>query len=227
MGFQLMSECAEYGRPPIGFVVEGRGEYYAYPSLVSKILGIGNCHIPVEMAGGAGSVVKNTKEHMTDLCSVFSPCNVIVSLDLKDVLEGGKFKDCSEVLGYFNKRIEQWMEEDCGVDDRIRCVPDGVSIVLQVKKFESWLLSDMRGLQESKYVSLSDEQIEDVDEMIEDPALWMRDKLNSNGKLKNPSHVKEMFSKLEPDEMRKNSKSFDKFYREVRSFYEGWMSRLV
>ncbi len=35
-------------RPPIGFIVEGHGEYNCYPSLVQRIVGAKGFHIPRE-----------------------------------------------------------------------------------------------------------------------------------------------------------------------------------
>jgi hypothetical protein len=69
-----------WNRPPVGFVVEGFGEYYAYPTLVAKIVGLGaTTNIPRVNARGYGNVVKNLEGHLEDLVRRSHPLRVVVT----------------------------------------------------------------------------------------------------------------------------------------------------
>jgi len=94
-----MSEFIEkICQPPIGFIVEGDGEYYCYPSLVCRILRKRGFDIPIVNAGGCGSLVKRLDDHLDSLVLSKHPYNIIVTLDLKDMLSEHFYSDCKQLI---------------------------------------------------------------------------------------------------------------------------------
>jgi hypothetical protein len=61
-----------------------------------------------------------------------------------------------------------------------------------------------------------------VDEEIPKPEKWLLQRSKEYLDTKNPNHVKSIVSCLDVDEMSKNSRSFRKFEKEVKSGYEYW-----
>ena len=111
-------------------------------------------------------------------------------------------------------------------DTRLHPLPDRIVCVVQIKKFESWLISDLDGLKESNLIAAHIESIEDA-EQIASPSEWLKENLLVDGCVKSPNIAKTVISSLNPDNMRTHSKSFDKFYRESVFAYEKWVSSLT
>lgn len=212
-------------RPPIGFIVEGHGEYNCYPSLFCRITNANGLHIPRINAGGCGSIVKRIKEQLTDLFIAESPLSVIITVDLEDVLKQGLAATCVDLLQDLNNAIDEW-KLYAEADTRLHPLPDRIVCVVQIKKFESWLISDLDGLKVSNLIATHIESIEDA-EQIASPCEWLKENLLVDGCVKSPNIAKTVISSLNPDSMRTHSKSFDKFYRESVSAYEKWVSSLT
>jgi len=82
-------------RPPIGFIVEGHGEYNCYPSLVSRIVDGDGFKIPRVNAMGCGNIVRHLDRQLRPLVLADHPYRVIVTLDL------------SSLQGHRNTRFER------------------------------------------------------------------------------------------------------------------------
>jgi hypothetical protein len=205
-------------RPPLGFVVEGHGEYYCYPSLVCRVVDGSGFPIPIANARGYGNIVCHLGDQLRDLVLAYHPYHVIVTVDLKDVLEAGLYASCSELRTELERQASDWL---LGAQEqpRLQPLPESIVAVIQVKKFESWMIADVCGLRESGYLVVDEDQPVDVDEDVDDPASWLRRCTLPGLKLKNPRCAKEVVTCLDPEIIRANSRSFEKFHREVCSSY--------
>jgi hypothetical protein len=93
--------------------------------------------------------------------------------------------------------------------------------VIQVQTFETWLIADVVSLVQAGYMKKGSKQLSNVDEQITKPAQWLRKRTKQD--IKDPKYAKAMVSELDPEVMRSNSHSFDKFFREVESSYLKWI----
>lgn len=211
-------------RPPIGFVVEGHGEYYCYPSLCARIMGC-HLHVPRANAIGCGSISRNLHEHLTDLCIASHPLHVIVTVDLKDLIDQSLFRDCVDACTTLKSMADEWMER-ARSDKRIDPMPDSITIVVQIHKFESWFLADIEALKAAGYLIKDAVEFNDVESFSGDPYSYLMSHMCSGGDLKSPDTAKELISVIRPDHMRSNSRSFDKFFREVRRSFEDWTAQV-
>ena len=209
-----------HNRPPIGFIVEGQGEYNCYPSLLCRCVGEKGFNIPRINAGGYGGITKRLDEQLTDLCMLYSPLHVIVTIDLVDVIKAGTHINCESLLQFLSDKANDWLI--CtSKDSRIINQPESITVILQIQKFEAWIIADVRNLRKNKILPNTIPDISDADGVL-DPALWLSTNLLNKRNIKNPNYAKELISMLNPDHMKKNSRSFNKFYREVSSKYNNW-----
>ena len=207
-------------RDPVGFIVEGHGEYNCYPSLFCRIVSTHGICVPRINAGGCGSIVRRLKEHLTDLLLAHSPLTVIVTVDLEDVLKQELARSCIELLEILNAVVVEW-RENALTDARLHPLPNHIVCIVQIKKFESWLISDVDGLKEAGLLDVGVITEQDA-EQVASPSSWLSDHLLADGCVKNPNVAKKVISALRPERMRNHSKSFDKFYRESVRAYEAW-----
>ncbi|MDG1818518.1 MAG: DUF4276 family protein [Porticoccaceae bacterium] len=210
-------------RPPVGFVVEGHGEFACYPSLFCRTVKISGLYAPAVNAGGCGSIVSNLGEHLTDLVSSRFPVSVIVTIDLQDALDQQLARDSVELLDLLNSEIQKWQEKAVS-DSRCHPLPESIVAVLQVRKFESWLISDTVSLKASNILNSEAPDITDA-ESVESPCRFLQKHLIISGDSKNPKTAKIIVSKIVPDKMRVNSRSFAIFYNESKTAYELWISK--
>lgn len=208
-------------RPPIGFVVEGRGEYNCYPSLVCRVVGASGFKVPRVNAGGYGNIVRHLRDQLDVLTLAHHPFHIIVTMDLRDILDDGLYTDCAQLCDDLQKQARDWLR-DARDDTRLHPLPGLVSIVVQVPKFESWMAADIPGLVASGYLQSEPPQCSNVDDEIRDPATWLSRHVTPGRSLKNPRSAKCVVSRLSPTIMREHSRSFDKFCREVESAYDCW-----
>ncbi len=206
---------------PIGFVVEGHGEFHCYPSLFCKAVDASGFHIPRVNAQGCGSIMKRLPEHLSDLCMAHQPLKIIVTVDLQDVLDQGLSENCADLVNKLNTIANDWLEQAAN-DPRITTLPTSIVVVVQILKFETWLISDTQGLKDSDLVNQAVENLEQP-EQVANPSAWIRDNLNLSGNVKNPRVAKDVTSALAPDRMRQSCPSFDKFYRECVEGYQLWL----
>lgn len=207
-------------RPPFGFVVEGHGEYNCYRSLACRIVGVSGIHIPIVNAGGTGNIVRHLIDHLNDIVLTNHPCHILISVDLKDNI-GQNYRDCEHLRDELTKQAAEWLKI-ASSNSRLQPLPHQIDIIIQIPKFESWILADINNLKSTGYVSIEENHINDVDNQILNPAKWLEERITCGRRLKDPRFAKDIISRLDPHVMRQNSKSFDKFFRETLSAYENW-----
>jgi len=209
-------------RPPLGFVVEGHGEFHCYPSLFCRVVGLcGPILIPRVNAGSCGALVTRLKEQLTALNLVHKPLEVIITVDLADVLKQGIYLDCGSLCEALHQQTSEWLVEAAS-DRRLSPLPQRITTVIQIPKFESWLIADVNSLIKAGYLRHNTTQIENSDD-TDRPEQFLGENLTSKSRLKNPIFAKKLVSKLNPVVMRKHSRSFDKFFRETTRAYSAWL----
>ena len=208
-------------RPPLGFIVEGHGEFNCYPSLVCRIVEGSGFKVPRVNAGGYGNIVRHLGDQLRALVLVHHPYHVIVTLDLKDVIAADLYDGCAELREDLEKQASEWLA-DSESQARLQPLPERILVVVQVQRFESWMIADTVGLRSSGYLTADEGQPLHVDEEVYDPLSWLHRRTAPGRNHKNPTCAKEVVSSLDPRTMRVNSRSFDKFHREVCSSYWRW-----
>ena len=219
-GFHHMSKPL-VARPPIGFIVEGHGEYNCYPSLVQQIVGNKGFHIPRVNAGGVGSLVRNIRKYLRMLVLTHHPFHIIITVDLKDTIKQKLAPSCEQLRTDLSKQVKNWLENEAQYDARLQPLPERITVVIQIQTFETWLIADVVSLVKAGYIKKGTKQPSNVDEQVTKPAQWLRKR--SKQDIKNPKYAKAMASQLDPKVMRLNSHSFDKFFREVERSYLSWI----
>jgi Domain of unknown function (DUF4276) len=211
-------------RPPIGFVVEGAGEHAAYPTLASRSIGTATgLHLPRVNAAGYGGIVANLEEHLDDLVTAHHPFGVLVALDLRDVLRGGRSRDCVTLRRDLVHRVQAWMTLR-GRVPRFQPLPQTVAVVIQVQMFETWWLSDPEGLSRTGLFRIDTRECAwaDVDNEVDNPAAWLQKRAIGSSNLKSPVLAKTVASRLDPSVMARQSRSFRKLKNEVTAAYAAW-----
>lgn len=217
----MNEEVALLNRPPIGFVVEGHGEYNCYPSLVCRIVNGTGFKIPRVNAGGYGNIARHLGEQLKALVLADHPYAVIITLDLKDVLEIGLFNSCKDLCVDLENQVREWLtSSQC--EPRLQPLPEHIVFVIQVQKFESWIIADVEGLKKSGCLKTDLPQCSNTDKEVPDPATLLRKHMLPGQNQKNPRCAKSIISCLDPSVIRLYSPSFDKFYREVEFSYGCW-----
>ena len=208
-------------RPVLGFIVEGDGEYKAFPSLAAHIVGQ-ELHVQCLNAGGYGGITANLAEQLTDLVATYHPHEVIVALDLGDVLKAGLCPDCLALVTLLRQQIADW-EVSYGADSRLQPLPEQITIVLQCPKLEAWMIADAEALNGKTLIELEDDfaHWSDVDTDVSDPAAWLLMRM-AGSRLKCPKFQKACLSAGDPQVMAARSRSFRKFVKEVQGAYSRW-----
>ncbi|MEW8221952.1 MAG: DUF4276 family protein [Candidatus Thiodiazotropha taylori] len=212
-------------KSPIGYIVEGHGEYNCYPSLLSRIVESTGFKIPRVNAGGCGNVIRNLDEQLSDLLLVESPHTVIITVDLIDAIRQNLAENMDELVQILSEQIDKWLN-NAQDNERLHPLPRNIIIVIQVVKFESWLISDIEGLIKEGLVAKTTDTIDDS-EAISSPDKWLTSNLSISGDIKNPDIAKTIVSALDPNIMRLHSKSFDRFFRKSTSAYNSWLKQLT
>ena len=209
-------------RPPIGFIVEGHGEHNCYPSLVRRILNVSGLHFPIENAQGTGNIVRHLHEQLDDIVLTHHPYYIIISTDLRDNI-GQSFTDCAQLRTDLIRQVEVWLQIS-STNARLNPLPNRVEVIIQIQQFETWILSDINNLSATGYFAINNSQFNfiDIDAQISNPAQLLQQCNNCGRKLKDPRFAKDIITRLNPNIMRQNSKSFDKFFREVQKSYQNW-----
>ena len=185
-------------RPPIGFIIEGRGEYVSYPSLVCRILGKEVGRIPRnEVRYGCGEISANLDEHLLDLVRVAHPYVVIVTVDLVDFKD--QFADCVALIDHIQSMANDWLER-MRTHPKMSPLPQYIKVVLQIQKFEGWLASDDFGLFNNGLLvdGYTPHFYNDTDTEIEKPHRHLKDILIDLDP-KNPEDVKKIVAALNVD----------------------------
>ncbi len=221
-----MCEISYYSRPPVGFIVEGRGEFDSYPSILSKIIGASFLNLPRINARGNGGIIRRLHEHLADIVTTHKPVSVMVTVDLVDLIDQGVVSTCAELLEIILSDLEEWCKDNSSLPKYLP-FPEKFSVVIQIPKFESWLIADKHSLWQYGYIRESDgeERWTNVDQQVRNPHQWFRDVSLESLDLKQPMICKEVAGCINIDVVKTVSPSFDKFYREVRKLYDHWQSK--
>jgi Domain of unknown function (DUF4276) len=215
----MMNDTAAWSRPPIGLIVEGHGEYQSFPSVVSRIVDCNRLHIPRVNMRGCGSVLTNLAEHLSDLVKAHHPLTVLINTDLADF----KQLNCSELAEEIRGKVTRWQESEALASGHAP-LPKHVGVVIQIPKFESWLMADFISLENKGLVTLqdSDHGITDVDGEVSSPARWIAERSGGRLRSKRPRDANYMLVSSCIDTIAEKSKSFDKFKREIEKCYLMW-----
>lgn len=213
-----------FERPAIGLIVEGHGEHKAFQTLISDILDIESIYIKLLNARGFGNITANLSQHLDDLVIHWQPHHIIITVDYCDIIENNICNTCEELLELLKGKIDSWCSKSEN-DERIKNTPTLIVPVIQIQKLETWLISDPISLSKIEYFNLDPSTCTwgNVDNDIQNPDKWINDRTSKFINTKSPSVVKSILSSHNSMRMRKNSNSFDKFYRTVSSCYELWL----
>lgn len=197
---------------PAAFIVEGYCEYDTFPSFYSKILG--QCYIPISNAKGIGNITKNTGDELLKVIKLLKPEIIIITLDYREALKEKLVESCVELKEKVLKNCEEFVKSQ---ENGNLTLPKEIIIVIADKTYESWLCADYEGLKTNELINekLITEQFENVDIEIPNPNKWLISKLKENVDLKSKANRKKIATSLRPEVAKNNSRSFNKFYREV------------
>jgi hypothetical protein len=213
-----------HNRHPLGFIVEGHGEYNAFPTMVVKILGC-RLFVPIANAGGCGAITNNLSQQLYDFLLIYNSQFLYICIDLIDVIKANQFSNCSELLTHLQNEIHHFETHIYPYHPNLKPLPDKIGVIIQIPKFESWMLSDFSSLAVNQYIDPTLTQIQDVDNQIPNPSSWIINNFTDTGfDPKNPMSAKRLLSVLDPTVMRTNSFSYDKYFREIESSYKNWLS---
>jgi len=204
-------------RWPIGFIVEGHGEFKSFPSLFSKLKCPWSVPPPRIRAQGNGDIICNIKERLTDMANSYSPLTIIICLDLLDAIRQYEWcTSCKDLKEHLEKEVSQWSEDYTNTEKK----PKNIVIIIVIPKFESWLIADMNAIKQvTNLEDLSEfgfpEEWENVDNEVKNPIKKLG-MVFPNEDVKKPSFVKSIISKSDIDTMSNSSRSFRKFLKEVK-----------
>jgi hypothetical protein len=97
-----------------------------------------------------------------------------------------------------------------------------VKIVIQVPKFESWLLADARNLARALGKPEPAITFSNVDLEVPNPEQWIAQRIGNDVRIKSPRVARSVVAQLDTAAIRAASPSFDKFHREVADSYNTW-----
>ena len=207
-------------RPPIGFIVEGTGEYHSFPSLVNRILDVSNMYVPISNARGYGKIILDLPREIRMIIRRAHPYSLYVCLDLIDILKENIVSNCLELITLLTSQIDSFTNSN---DPQCHPLPNSYGVILQIPQFETWMIADITSLIDSGLIDNIHAPIIDVDNTVDKPYKWLRcNLLDRHMNPKKPNIAKDILSVLEPNSMRSNSRSFEKFYREVTDAYSLW-----
>lgn len=208
-------------RPPIGYIVEGDGEYNCYPSLFCRIVEIKTAQIPIVNAGGCGTIIRRIDEQLNDLLVSSKPLSIIITVDLEDVLQQKLANSLSDLTNRLQESINSW-KVSANYNSRIKPLPTHIKTIIQIKKFESWLISDIEGLKNEGLIVKNKVSNIDNADIYPKPSEWIKTNLAID--VKKPKNAKKVISALRPDIMRIHSQSFNNFYEESKNAYNHWLN---
>lgn len=194
-------------------IVEGHCEYDTYPSFISKI--IGNHFCPISNAQGIGNIMKNTGQELLRLIKLYSPKNIIITLDYREALLENLVQDCEELKNLVTNNCNEFLESQANGS---LTLPDRIVVVVVDKTHETWLIADQEALKENPIIDEKKitQEYENVDIEIENPNKWLNNKLLDSVDLKARNNRKTIAKNLRPEIAKDYSRSFRKFYEEVQ-----------
>lgn len=208
----------DLNRPPLGFIVEGDSEFQGYYTILATGLGYPTGHLPISNAGGAGAIHKDLEDLLDELCRTRQPRTIIVTVDSRDFRNRESLCDCSALRLHLQGRADLWLQTRL-IENRGFLLPRKVQVIIQDPMYECWLIADVEGLTAAVDIVAIDVPPTwlQVDQEVRNPAAWLRQHLKPGLSPKNPLVLKRLAKHLVPDRIAARSKSFDKFWREVRA----------
>lgn len=197
---------------PAAFIVEGYCEYETFPSFYSKILGA--CYIPISNAKGIGNITKNTGDELLKVIKLLKPEIVIITLDYREALREKLVETCVELKELVEKNCAEFIESQKNGTLKL---PKEIIVVVADKTYESWLCADYEGLKTNELIdeALITEEFNNVDIEIPNPNKWLKSKLKEDVDLKSKANRKKIASTVNPEIAKENSRSFQKFHKEI------------
>lgn len=213
-------------RPIVGFLVEGYGEYNSFPTIFSHSNSISNPYVICSTPEGCGGISKNFEENLDDIVTAAHPLSVVVTVDFVDLIKKNLYSSCIDIIVDLKNRYSIWFANR-SQSPKHNPLPEYFTIVIQMKKFESWIAADQENLVKLNFMDHKDiESFTNIDEEIEDPSDWLRMKTKGSLNTKKPKVCKNIFSNCCYDSARGKSRSFDKFIREIKKCHELWLEKV-
>jgi hypothetical protein len=214
-------------RPAIGYIVEGGGEHAAYPSLTARIVGA-PVYVRAINAEGTGGILRNLEEHLDDMVRTWHPMSVIVTLDLRDVLEAQACTTCVELIDVLTTLVNSWAASRAAFPI-MDPMPERLVVVVQIQTFESWWLADASALASIEGFSIEPGscQWKNVDSEVANPGAFLRRCCPGDLNLKSPSLAKAIMGRVSIEVLAERSRSFRKFQKEVLDGYNRWQDYLL
>lgn len=197
----------------LGLIVEGDGEFHAFPSLISRVKQQQLGKLPIVNANGYGNITCRTQLHrrLNSLLSLNCIDKIIICIDALDPIRDGLVANCIDLKALIIGHVTDWLEH-AQENTNIQFIPN-ISVVIQVQKLETWMLSDTDSLINQSLIK-DCATITDAD-AIPNPVSKLKEIEINHIDTKNPSIAKRIFGCLNVEVMRNHSRSFNKFYREV------------
>ena len=196
------------------FIVEGQCEYDSMLSFICKIHG---CHVyfPISNAKGIGNIIKNTSDELLWVIKAHEPKKIIITLDYREAYREGLVSNCVELKELVKQKCDQFIESQ---ENGSLNMPDEIIIIIADKTYESWICADYEALKTNELFDSRKitETYQNVDEEINNPCDWLLSKLKTKVDLKSRQYRKAVSKTLRPDFAYKKSRSFRKFYDEVK-----------
>jgi len=210
-------------RPPVGFIVEGTGEYLAYGNIVRKGVRAAHGKLPIVNSYGCTALLHDLEQSLVDLTLAHHPVTIIVTLDMRDPIQAAIFPDCLSLRTALQDRADRWLAEAIQNGVPTGPLPDTVRIVIQVQTFESWLVADAEGLRRAPPIrkNFAGHACSDVDSELE-ATTFLKDSCKRPTNLKHRDFVLQLSRCIKPQRAAASSRSFRKFWDEVVKAYERW-----
>lgn len=197
----------------LGLIVEGHCEYDSFPSILSNIP-YTPYYTPIVNAGGIGNIMKNLHELLLALIKSYSPRKIVITLDYRDALRENLVTDCIELKNIVSQKAQEFTQNQANGSLNL---PDSIVVVIADKTFETWICADIISLRENDFFNKEflNEEFKNVDIDIPNPTQWLESKLIKDVDIKSRRNRVKIYKRINPENARLNSRSFNKFYREV------------
>jgi hypothetical protein len=199
---------------PAAFIVEGQCEFDSLNSFIAKILG--PVYLPVSNAKGIGNIIANTHEELLLVIQYHEPQKVIILLDYRDALRENLVTNCIQLKEMVLNNCRDFFDSQSSGS---LILPEEIVVVVVDKTFETWVCADYEALKANSLFDSSKitETYSNVDEEIPNPCKWIESKLKKKINIKCRSSRKLIYKTIRPEIAACNSRSFRKFYKEVKS----------
>jgi hypothetical protein len=195
---------------PLGLIVEGEGEFNGLPEIIVRGVVPFTARFPRINARGNGGLRAQLEDHLRDMWKTSRPRAVIVALDSEDAIREQQFRTCEELKVHVQARCDAWLTTIVGAAG----APVWIRVVVQHPKFESWLAAGL-------HIAPAPGSETNVDVDVTDHARWL-DEAVDGGYNKHQRTIYSIVTTLHPSRMAACSRSFRKFWAEVRRAHLEW-----